>query len=103
MLWYEQKQFGYEDWLVHLYVKRAKDMPPAVWGITRFDTKDHLIEMDILAQEDYQSGMSDKEKQYQQREVVVHEFLHLVMEKVGVPEKAQDEIIEAVRPGVKLP
>ena len=102
LLWYEQKQFNVDQIYMTVVVKRAKDMTHLnAWGSVDFPPSGPVIE--IMAMEDYTAGMSAKERQHQQDEVVVHEVLHVVLTREGVPMQAQDEIIEAIRPGVRLP
>jgi hypothetical protein len=102
ILWYEQKQLALEQLGITLHVLRAKDMKDkAVWGSMRITDDGPVIE--IRATEDYQPAMSAKERRHQQDEVVIHELLHILLIQCGVPNPAQDTIIEAIRPGVRLP
>jgi hypothetical protein len=102
ILWYEQKQFSLDQIGITLRVLRGKDMKDKMaWGSMQLT--DHGPDIEILATDDYEPSMSAKERRHQQEEVVIHELLHILMVQCGVPQTAQDTIIEAIRPGVRLP
>lgn len=102
VLWFEQKQFDLAQFYMTIQVKRAKDMKhPNAWGAVELSNSGPVIE--IMAMEDYNAGMTLAERQHHQDEVVVHEVLHVVLIREGVPSEVQDAIIEAIRSGVKLP
>jgi hypothetical protein len=102
LLQYEQKQFGIEQIYISLQVKREKDMKEKnVWG--SMSVTDGVPRIEITALEDMPPGMSAKDRRHQQDEIVVHELLHVILIQHGVPEEVQDDIIEAIRPGVRLP
>jgi hypothetical protein len=103
LLQYEQKQFGIEQIYISIQVKHPKDMKDKnIWG-DMFISPEGLPQIEILAQEDFPPGMSAKDRRHQQDEIVVHELLHVVLIQHGVPEQVQDDLIEAIRPAVRLP
>lgn len=102
VLWFEQKQFQLDQITMTIKVLRAKDMKEkTAWGAMELHSNGPYIE--ILAEDDYEPAMTVKERKHQLDEIVVHELLHVLMIQQGVPHDAQDSIIEAVRPGVKIP
>ena len=102
VLWYEQKQFGLDQIYITVQVLPGKAMTtPNVWGSMVLSPAGPVIE--IRAMEDYTAGMTVLERRQHQKEIVVHEVLHVLMLQKGVPVEAQDVIIEAVRPGVRIP
>ena len=102
VLWYEQKQFELDQVYMTVQVKHPATMTDHyAWGTVHLEPGGPVIE--IMAMEDYPAAMSVKERRHQQDEIVVHEVLHILLIKAGVPTENQDPIIEAVRPGVRVP
>lgn len=101
-MWFEQKQFGLDKIYMTIHVRSAKAMHEKnCWGSMHLTPDGPDIE--VMAMEDYTAGMSRAERRRHQKEVVAHEILHVLMIRTGVPNSAQDSIIEAVRPGVRIP
>lgn len=97
-LWRQEQTLGLTNVYFNIHVRRLKDMVRKnVWG--DLDLETHEIE--ILATEDFPNAMPRSARDRFQKEIVKHEVLHIKLKTMGVPDEAQDDIIEGLRPAIK--
>lgn len=100
ILWENQKQFKLTEIWVDVKVKHSKDMKCTYcWGDEYNDESGSHIE--VMAKEDFPPSFPQGKRDKFQNEILQHEVLHIVMTRLGVPDQAQDGIIEGLRPAMQ--
>lgn len=101
-LWKLQKEYALTDVYIDLYVRKWDEMyGRGNWGTTWKDGLTGLWRIEILAAESYPKQTPAKKITEHQQKTLQHEALHLVLIREGVPEQAQDGLIEAIQPHVR--
>lgn len=101
VLWVNQKLFGLTNLYIEMEVKHPSDMQAkGVWGDTFI--KDGIPHIEILAVEDFPPAFPIADRAAMQNKTLQHEVMHIVMIQLGVPDKAQDALIEGLQPGMQV-
>lgn len=100
-LWVNQKLFGLTDLFIVLEVKHPAGMQvQGVWG--DMFVKDGLPYVEVVALEDFPPSFPAAKRIAMQNKILQHEVMHIVMTQLGVPDKAQDALIEGLQPGMQV-
>lgn len=97
VLWFYQKQASLTNVFMEIKVLRREQVKEKnAWGSIEYTPGGPVIE--IVALQDFPTQMSMRERKKMQEVIVRHEILHAVLKTVGVPDTAQDSLIDTLLP-----
>ncbi len=100
VLWANQQQFALTSGWIDVHVMHPKDMKcHECWGDQWADAQGNHVE--VMAQEDFPASYPVSQRAKMQNEITQHEVMHIVLTKLGVPDKVQDDLIEGLRPAMR--